>query len=200
MQGWDAPLNGTFQNTGHSLQFTPEHSKAVLVTPHGRFSFKQFHFHWGGTSNEGSEHSVDGCTYATEIHFVHEEATAAQGSNDSLAVLGVLCHADRPSDGNAHWEKILVPEEPGQFAGVDNIKMCNYVPSDVDYYYYKGSLTTPPFSEKVLWYVLKQPLHIPEQLLESFRQMKDVEGHPLSFNHRQCMPLHGRRVEIPRDA
>ena len=194
-QGWDAAISGTFKNTGHSLQFTPESSKAMLTTPHGRFVFKQFHFHWGISSDEGSEHCVDGFSFATEIHFVHEKT---EDSDDSLAVIGILCHANEISNGTQHWEEVVVPQEAGEVARVDNVKMCNYLTHDLDYYHYKGSLTTPPFTENVLWYVVKQPLHIPEQLLLKLRQMKDFEGQMLTSNHRQCMPLHNRIVETPR--
>lgn len=31
------------------------------------YRLKQFHFHWGGKNYQGSEHTVDGRTYASEV-------------------------------------------------------------------------------------------------------------------------------------
>lgn len=189
LEGWDSMLSGSYGNTGHSLQFTPENSSVSLTTPHGKFSFKQFHFHWGTTSNQGSEHLLDGRSYSAEIHFVHEKI-----DEDSLAVLGVLCQANSELEDDT-WKDIKVPSQPGGVISGNDVKLRNLLPSDLNYYFYKGSLTTPPCSEKVYWYVIKQPLIIPEEFLLKVRQMKDVTGQEMAFNFRQCMPLHGRSVE-----
>ena len=54
-------MSGTLENNGHSVQFTPESGvNAILTTPVGDYKLKQFHFHWGATEGEGSEHLVDG--------------------------------------------------------------------------------------------------------------------------------------------
>lgn len=199
LEGRDALLSGLFENTGHSLQFTPSIScKTTLFTPHGTYSFKQFHFHWGSSSSLGSEHHVDGYSYATEIHFVHAKNTGSHDADDSLAVLGVLCCAESKFDKNTHWEKIGIPQEPGQTIRAEDIKISSFLPPELDYYYYKGSLTTPPCSEKVLWYVLKQPLKVPEDFLVNLRQMKDSRGQTLTKNFRQCMPLNDRFIETPK--
>lgn len=31
------------------------------------YRLKQFHFHWGGKNSQGSEHTVEGRTYASEV-------------------------------------------------------------------------------------------------------------------------------------
>ena len=165
-----------------------------LSTPHGTFSFKQFHFHWGTNSDQGSEHCVNGNSYAAEIHFVHTNASGAQDEN---AVIGAFCQVDSECRDKC-WEKIQIPKENGKVIEVTDINICSYIPSDLDYYHYKGSLTTPPCSENVLWYVIKQPLKVPEEFLMRMRQMKEPAGRMLTFNHRLCKPLYGRSVETPK--
>jgi len=32
-----------------------------------RYQLVQFHFHWGSVNRRGSEHKVDGVTYAAEV-------------------------------------------------------------------------------------------------------------------------------------
>ena len=196
-QGWQSPCGGVFENTGHSIQFTPStNSTPTLGTPHGTFAFKQFHFHWGLTSSQGSEHCIDGNSYAAEIHFVHANTNNCEDADDYLAVLGVLCQADSGySSEGTPWEKIKIPQEPGESIVADDIELLKYLPAELDYYYYKGSLTTPPCSEKVLWYMFGNPLKVPEDFLIKLRQIKGFGGYSLTHTYRQCMPLNDRCIE-----
>ena len=43
-----SPVDGTFVNNGHSVQFTPDKGvMAQMSTPYGNYMLLQFHFHWG---------------------------------------------------------------------------------------------------------------------------------------------------------
>ena len=113
-------------------------------------------------------------------------------------VLGVLCDADHSYNiRGTPWEKLEVPQEAEQTIDADSIDIAKFLPSQLDYYHYEGSLTTPPCSEIVMWYLVKQPLKIPEEFLEKLRGIKDESGKSLVHNHRQCMPLHDRSVMTP---
>ncbi|KAL1449052.1 hypothetical protein WDU94_000290 [Cyamophila willieti] len=63
---------------------------------HHKYRLEQFHCHWGCGSSKGSEHTVDGKSYAGELHLVHWNSDKyhtfgeAAGQPDGLAVLGVL--------------------------------------------------------------------------------------------------------------
>ena len=35
----------------------------------GKYRLEQFHFHWGSNSSKGSEHTLNGYTYASEVCF-----------------------------------------------------------------------------------------------------------------------------------
>lgn len=60
------------------------------------------------------------------------------------------------------------------------------------FYHYKGSLTTPPCSDIVNWFVYRKVLPISESDLEQLRQQWHCKlGH---HNYRECQPLYGRRV------
>lgn len=60
------------------------------------FKLEQFHCHWGSCNEIGSEHTVDGTSYAGELHLVHWNTTKyktfgeAASAPDGLAVLGVF--------------------------------------------------------------------------------------------------------------
>ncbi|TRZ04093.1 hypothetical protein DNTS_029856 [Danionella cerebrum] len=60
------------------------------------YRLKQFHFHWGGKGCSGSEHTIAGRTYLSELHLVHWNAIKyksfgeAAAAPDGLAVLGIF--------------------------------------------------------------------------------------------------------------
>ena len=62
------------QNNGHSVvlnspkNFTAQISGGGLG---GTYKFAQLHFHWGDTSQKGSEHTLNGKAFPLEVHLVH---------------------------------------------------------------------------------------------------------------------------------
>ena len=61
------------------------------------------------------------------------------------------------------------------------------LPPKRGYYEFEGSLTTPPCSEGVRWFVLKQPVTLSQQQLDAFRKL-------YPRNARPTQPLNGRTV------
>ena len=53
------------------------------------------------------------------------------------------------------------------------------LPASLDYYTYAGSLTTPPCTEGVQFYILKQPVSISAQQLSAFRKLYPMNARPL---------------------
>ena len=47
------------------------HFLAGYLTGRMTYYFYQLHFHWGNTSDRGSEHTFDGNPFPLEMHFVH---------------------------------------------------------------------------------------------------------------------------------
>src|SRR5690606_14581318 len=75
----------------------------------------------------------------------------------------------------------------------DSVHLKDLFLGDIDkefnnFYYYKGSLTTPPYSESVNWYVLK---HIIEASPAQIAMINKIEGN----NARHIQLKHGRLVE-----
>lgn len=203
LTNFDQPYDGTFVNTGHSVQFIPNPGSTVptLQNHLGTYELKQFHFHWGATSSVGSEHTVDGGRYSGELHFVTRKTTGDDGDGDAFAVLGVLLNSDTSLSNGSYMELLNnIPTEADTNSSVNGVSPADYLPNSLSYYYYEGSLTTPPCSEVVQWFLLRNPVNVPSVFLDSLRDTVDGEdGEVLDMNFRMTQPLNGRQVSIQTD-
>lgn len=162
-------------NNSHTVQFNI--SGENTVTLKGKeYKLLQFHYH------ALSEHTVDGKHYPLEVHFVHKH------SDTDYAVLGVMYNEGKE---NKLFKKYLdnFPVKKGKFESEDKIDLAKLLPKDKTYYNYKGSLTTPPCSEVVNWYVLKQPIEASKEQIAKISKI-------LNHNFRPTMPINNRKVEL----
>ena len=193
---WGVLSTGAAKNNGYGIYYAPEIKDAKFTNHMGTYVLQQFHMHWGQRKGEGSEHTLEGTQYEAEIHFVHlkEGADPQAPKGDSFAVLGVLCQEDSAEQTGA-WGNLKFPREyPGELA-INGVNYKELVPSNKDYYYYEGSLTTPQYAEVVQWFVLKNPVKIPTAILNECRQIQDRGGQPVVENFRAVQDLHGRVVQ-----
>jgi len=156
-------------DNGHSIKVTPEHGG--FITFHGeRFNLIQFHFHGK------SEHRVDGKRYDLVAHMVHQNPITKQ-----LAVVAIFF---KEGAENPFLDKVI--NNVGKSIKLDP---QNLLPMDAaDYYHYVGSLTTPPCSENVQWYLLKTPKTASAAQIEHFRKY-------YVDNERPVQELYDRVVE-----
>jgi carbonic anhydrase len=156
-------------DNGHSIKVTPK--KGGTITLHGEeFTLLQFHFHGK------SEHTVDGKRYDMVAHLVHQNLKTKQ-----LAVVAVFFEEGK---NDAILDNIL-----GNIGGEIRIDPQDLLPEDTaHYYHYVGSLTTPPCSENVQWYLLKQPVEASKEQIEAFRKY-------YVDNERPVQELYDRVIE-----
>lgn len=162
-------MNNIIDN-GHSIKATPHESGSIEL--HGEtFSLLQFHFHGK------SEHTVDGKRYDMVAHLVHQNPKTKQ-----LAVVAVFFEEGVPHQ--------ILDDVVNNVGASIKINPQDLLPEDVaSYYHYVGSLTTPPCSENVQWYLLKTPKTASKQQIEHFREF-------YVDNERPVQELHDRRVEV----
>ena len=162
-------------NNGHTIKVITA-GESYLVIDGRKFYLKQFHFH------APSEHTINGKHYPFEAHFV----TADKEGN--LAVIGVLFKVGKENEALAKiWS--VMPKRVGERKPLPyKLNPADLLPRDREYYYYDGSLTTPPCSEGVRWFVMKEPVELSEEQLELF---KEVMGVP---NNRPVQPINARKV------
>lgn len=147
---------------------TLEVEEAGGIAVDGRhYTLVEFHFH------TPSEHTIEGQRFAAEAHFVH-------GGGDAPAVLAVMIEEGAE---NAALQKAL----PGSGGGglQQQINPGALLPESHAYYTYEGSLTTPPCTEGVRWFVLQEPLEA------SPAQIQQLKG---EGTNRPIQPLNGRRI------
>jgi carbonic anhydrase len=170
------PDSLSISNNGHTLKV--DVSKGSLHVGREKYDLLQYHFH------APSEHTIAGQLFPLEIHFVHSSP------DGKLAVLGVLAKEGKE---NAEFQKILdnapFSGEAGAAQGVI-IKIRDLLPKDRTHFFtYAGSLTTPPCTEGVDWYLLKEPLEVSQAQIQQFQSF-------YFGNARSLQSLNGRRVEI----
>lgn len=163
------------KNNGHSIQFNFETGDNVVFNGE-TYHLKQFHFH------EASEHTINGVRFPIETHLVH------QNDKGALLVIGILSEEGKNSPPFTTLESYL-PLEKGMEKAMDiSFDINSILPKDKAYYSYTGSLTTPPCSESVQWFVFKKPTTISEIQVKELQQLM-----PLN-NYRNEQLLNGRVV------
>ena len=202
---FDQSFNGTFTNNGHSVRFdpSPDSPEAFFQNHLGIYKLVQFHFHWGPTNAEGSEHTIDGGDESGELHFVCKKETGASTDGDAYAVLGVFLigHMLIPLKGS--WEELFynMPIRNHDINPVQGVRLNEFLPRSFTlnrYYHYEGSLTTPPCSEVVQWFMLRSPVYVPKTFMNKLRNVEGSTGQALTMNYRYTQPLKGRRVMITK--
>lgn len=162
-------------DNGHTIQVQfPPGSQAYFGGK--RYELVQMHFH------TSSEHTLSGNQLPLEAQLVHKNELG------QLAILGLFLIEGR---FNPFIEKIWshIPTEKHAERLVPNllINAKDIIPNRLTYYFYIGSLTTPPCTEGVRWHVLNTPVEISRDQIVAFRKL-------YKNNARPTQPLYKRNI------
>ncbi len=160
-------------NNGHTIQVNVPAGSKIRID--GRpFDLLQFHFH------RPSEEHIDGKPSAMVIHFVHKNAEG------ELAVLGVMLREGNENPGiKTLWTHAPKAEGPEVVPDGVMFNPGNLLPREMDFFHYDGSLTTPPCTEKVKFYILKTQVNVSKEQISEF---------PFKMNARPIQPANGRPI------
>lgn len=181
--------NATLMNSGYAIGVHYEGKAGELNIDGKKYHYKQMHWH------TPSEHTINGEQFAAELHLVHLT------EEKDVAVVAILYKYGDPNPVVTR----LMPYLPQltresctsnpKTSDVDvGIMDCHYSRQPLQgYYRYRGSLTTPPCSENVVWTVLARVRSISEEQVTALREplCKDCK-----FNSRPVQPLNDRKVEL----
>jgi carbonic anhydrase len=196
----DVPLE--IENNGHAIEvpYALVHAPAsALRIGDEVYELLQFHFH------APSEHEVAGELADMEMHLVHQDL-----SGNQIAVVGVLLVVGPEPNPVVELIFAHAPDEEG-VVDLDGtlVNAKQVLPGFLEtaanpdapfvltsYWSYSGSLTTPPCTEGVRWFVLKEPLQVSaetvERMHELVRLFPHYDGYP--SNNRPVLPLHDRVI------
>jgi carbonic anhydrase len=185
----------TCANNGHgSPEIIAPPGTAFCEIDGARYELVQVHFHCT------AEHSLGGGARAPmEAHLVHRAATP--GGGGGLAVLAVTL---RLGAANPVLQAALdaAPAAPGGVVPLPRgVSLQALLPpphgagQHRPYATYRGSLTTPPCSEGVRWFVFTEPRTVSAQQVLQFQQFGGGGGGALGRNARPQQPLNGRAVQ-----
>ena len=160
-------------NNGHTIQVNVPNGSKIRID--GKpFDLLQFHFH------RPSEEHIDGKPSAMVIHFVHKSPEG------ELAVLAGMLREGNENPGiKTLWTH--APKAAGPEVIPDGVMFnpANLLPKEMDFFHYDGSLTTPPCTEKVKFFILKTQVNISKEQVTDF---------PFKMNARPIQPANGRPI------
>jgi carbonic anhydrase len=158
------------------LQYDPG---SYLEFDGDRYEFLQFHFH------TPSEHLINNMEYPLEMHMVH-----FSDENDHFLVLSIMFEQGSPD----HFIDQFLKDVPSGVRHLDNPEKYidinqELLPENFEsFYYYEGSLTTPPYSENVSW-IVDSRIHSSSE--SQIGLLKELEGD----NHRSLQKINNRLIQ-----
>lgn len=168
-------LRMALDNTGHTVEVDFAEGNDIILGKTA-YTLKQVHFH------TPSEHTLNGDQYPMEIHFVHVS------KSHRIAVIGIFVEEGEENDKFKQIIKYLPKNKnDSDMFYHKNISPDYLLPENREYYKYTGSLTTPPCTEGVSWFILKE--HVPMSM-DQINAIREAVG----TNNRPIQPTNNRSI------
>ncbi len=172
-------------NNSHQIQvqYTGPTYPDSITAGGTTYSLQQFHFH------NPSETTIDGKSHTMEMHFVNASASGAE------SVVAVFLKIGK---SNAALQPILntalahLTQPNTKTTSTSPIDFSGLLPTNHSGYFYTGSLTTPPLSQAINWFVYSTPITLSSTQLGEY-ELVAAQGGFLP-NARAAQPLDGRVV------
>jgi len=166
----------TITNTGNFIQVSVA-GGASLKTDGVEFELKRLEIHIP------SEHTINKKHYPMEIEFIHES------KDKQLANVSMMVIPGRP-DRTLRQLLLQLPIKIGESKplpanALRNIEMKKKLGN---YYRYSGSVTTPPCTEGVHWFIMKAPMTISKEQYQKFKEVIKQD------NNRPVQKLNARMI------
>ena len=157
----------TLQNTGKYIQVNIDKGSNIKIDEL-EFELKHLAIHMP------SEHTFDNKQFPMEIQLVHESKT---GEKAIVALMVMQGNPDRTLN------KILqqMPTKIGETVQLaDNtLRNIEMKKKFANYTQYSGSITSPPCTEGVRWYILQQALSLSAEQQKQFQDIMSASNRPI---------------------
>jgi carbonic anhydrase len=153
----------------------------------------EFHFH------SPSEHTIDGVGYVAELHMLFQGITFP----DQLNSYAFLFEIDESAQGNEFIESLelenITPTLEGKWHTINvNIAKLYASLASHDKYNYQGSLSFPPCTENIEWFVFKNSIKVTSAELDIMMNYWKINTSTGVFegNNRNVQALNGRKITL----
>jgi carbonic anhydrase len=164
-------------NDGRTIQVWVDPGSYILANG-VRYDLVQFSFHHPG------EHAVRGKLSDMDVQLTHKSAEG------KIAIVDVRLNEDvgNPNATLAALWSHMPTTSGAQQKITEMVNPAGLLPADRSYWTYQGSLSHPPCTEGVHWYVFEQELGISRDQLRTFSGYFRISSRPVQDTH-------GRRIE-----
>jgi carbonic anhydrase len=175
--------DGQVVNTGQDITVTVPNSNADIIDMGGRgFQLAAFHYH------APSEDRVDGKSYSREEHFVNTSASGAVTVLSVFLQLGAYKPALQPILDAASTD----PSSAGMTTASTPIDFADLLPSSMQGWFFRGSLTLESSSQLINWFVFATPITLGSAQLALYQRLAEASG--FFPNARLVRRLDGRQL------
>ena len=169
----------TITNTGKAIEVNfSANSDDLFRIGNKRYRLQTIRFH------SPSENTIDGKHYPLEAQFF-----ARSTSNKQPIILSVMyqTHTFGNPTLKVLWNHL--PKRKGQRISLTDstLRPQSLLPRNLTFYHFTGSLTQPPCTRNISWYVFIRPQVISEEGLQSFQSL-------YNGNQRPIQALNGREI------
>jgi carbonic anhydrase len=162
----------TLENDGRTI-VVHVNPGSYIVVDGTRYNLTQFKF------THPSEEPVKGKLTDMSVHLIHESA-------DGKMVVVAVRLSEQRGDPNAVLATLFehLPATAGKSVKLDDmVNPGGLLPANRAYWTYTGSLTTPPCTEGVRWFIYQQPMSLSRYQLERYEPLFRVNTRPLQDPH-----------------
>ena len=168
------PLN--IIDNGHTIQVNYAPGSTLSVGDK-TYALKQFHFH------HPAEEHINGKSFPLVAHLVHADA---EGHLAVIAALFKTGAANALID--SLWKNVPSEKEKANDIPSISVQAQDLLPRERGYSTFKGSLTTPPCSEGVTWYVLQSHPTASREQIKAFAKIYPRNARPIqAANGREIL-------------
>lgn len=150
---------------------------SYLIYLNEKFPLEEISFH------TPAEHKIGSLVYPLEVQMLH-------ANKDRSKVLIVSIFGESKTIGSAFIDQII-PFIPSSSNTVNTssstINIASFLPAELVHYAYTGSLTQPPCTQNIQWFILKNSVPVTSTQVNSFLSLTGP-------NNRPVKPLNGRGV------
>jgi len=168
----------TLENDGHTVIAHVDKGSYILADG-VRYDLVEFRFH------HPAEVPVKGKLTDMDVNLLYKSSDGHQ------SVVAVRLTEDITTPPNAVLSMLWphLPKKTGQTEKVtDMVNPGGFLPADKGYWTYEGSLTIPPCTEGVRWFVMEDEMTLSRDQLKAFAALFKINSRPLQDTH-------GRKIE-----